>query len=873
VDDSVIWEDPLDLRIRLDIALERIAVLEADIADLRASNARKGHQPLLPALAAPTSSQARAPAPAGVLVDQSSSPEEKLALFRDLFSGRSDVYAVRWTSATSGRSGWSPAERDPFGGRERPDHEREFLPLTPEVLARHLARTGPGSRQVHVGLYPMLPDDTCKLLACDFDDAQWRADAAAFHAACTEAGIPAALEISRSGEGAHVWMFFTAPVPARTARALGFGILRQAIAARGGMRLSSYDRFFPAQDLLPLKARGGQRFGNLIALPLQGDCRAAGTTVFCDPRTLTPYDDQFAFLSRLARLTPSRAQELAGQLGEVTTGPTQPTGSLPPKPQRKALIGAPQRVPARLKAMLEIPTADLPATLIAALKHAASLHNPEFYRRQAQRYSTFGTPRFVSCFDDTDPRVLRLPRGLADQAAELVHTAGGSLEITSGLPEHEPIKIDFLGTLTTPQETAVTAMTGHDAGVLVAPPGAGKTVMACALVARGAQPTAIVVGRKDLLDQWRERIAAFLDLDSAQVGTIGANKDRRTGVIDLVMLPTLARRAADGLLDGYGLVVVDECHSLGAPAAYAAVSQARVGRWIGLSATPYRADNLDGLITFACGPVRHNIESAPTVPQFLIAHTTGFATEETGTDGPSIQAIYGELAADPVRNQQITSHIEDAARRARRTLVLTNRVGHIGLLTGALRERGIEPLVLHGRLSPAERRATRERLSAGSAEPYVLLAIDKVASEGLDLPDLDTLVLASPAAFKGRVIQQVGRIQRAHGDKTSIEVHDYLDAAVPVLARMHAKRRRILTRLGFTLTPPGHPAPLCAPPHPADEPPGPNARAKTTVTTAVTDIGTVRIWAREHGYAVADRGRISREVHAAYAAAHDPVHN
>ena len=409
MDDSA-WDDPAELRIRLDVALQHNAILAAEIAELRERLRVAETAPPSPssrfsarADAMPSASEPARDAKQG-RIDASAPIEAKIALFRSLFAGRDDVYARRWTSARSGRSGWSPAEADPFD-RSLADADRTFFPLTDKVIFDHLSRQQSERDDVHVGLYPMLPDDTTRLLIADFDGkdgSDWRADAAAFVAACRLAGVPALAEISRSGVGAHVWVFFTAPVAAASARAMGLGLLRKAMDHRAGMSLASYDRLFPSQDFLPVNAKGGFRFGNLIALPLHGGSRAAGTTLFCDPDTWQPFQDQFAYLSETEHLSPLRVEELASQLGAVQAGPVLAESAMPARPRRSELGRAPAIVHAVAARCCASPHR-LAAAAAGRVKHTAAFHNPEFYRKQKQRFSTFNTPRLIRCFDDPDP--------------------------------------------------------------------------------------------------------------------------------------------------------------------------------------------------------------------------------------------------------------------------------------------------------------------------------------------------------------------------------------------------------------------------------------------------------------------------------------
>jgi len=456
-------------------------------------------------------------------VDHSSTASDKLAVYRSLFGGRTDVYAHRWENPSTGKSGWSPAVRGGWSSKSK--HNRAYLPLTDDVFASHLRG------EATVGIYPLVRGDTCTLLACDFDGDGWALDALALVDACHTAQVPAVLERSRSGDGAHVWVFFESPVPAATARAMGMALLRQAMTKRAELDLASYDRFFPSQDFMP---RGS--FGNLIALPLHGDCIRRGTTMFLDPTTMTPWPDQWAFLSSVARMSAGAVDSTVKSVRALETGPHLTIADLiqidgPP---------APSVIEARIAGMLSIRRSGLPPAMVAGLKHLASISNPVFHEKERLRFSTWDTPRFIRCYRE-DLDWLSVPRGLIDPITRLVAEAGSELDLTDNRTAPESIDLEFSGTLRPHQRVAFDAAKNDDLGVVVAPPGAGKTVLACALIAHHGQRTLVLVDRKPLFEQWRARLIEFLGLDADQIGSIGGGSNEPSGFVDVAMIQSVAR--------------------------------------------------------------------------------------------------------------------------------------------------------------------------------------------------------------------------------------------------------------------------------------------------------------------------------------------
>jgi superfamily II DNA or RNA helicase len=412
---------------------------------------------------------------------------------------------------------------------------------------------------------------------------------------------------------------------------------------------------------------------------------------------------------------------------------------------------------------------------------------------------------FLRCYTE-DLDAFTVPRGMRQTVEKLVAEAGSALQLTETRPSPESHQFAFTADLDVDQATATDVLVQHELGMLVAPPGAGKTVIACAVIARHAVPTLVLVDRKPLLEQWRARLQEFLGVTAGQ---LEGGKDTRTGVVDVATLQTLAKRTDLAQLSApYGLVIVDECHHLPALAFEQAVRQIPVRRWLGLTATPYRRDGLDELISQQCGPVRYEIKHSerdtldggqPLHRELLVKATDfRYAGDEDLSRPGAMQAVCRALVDDVDRNAQIVADIQTALAAGRHCLVLTQWTRHVDMLAEALRNLGHDPVVLRGGLGVKACAAALARLVPGEGEPPLLaVATGSYLGEGFDCPALDTLFLAAPIAFKGRLVQYVGRIVRPHPGKETAQVHDYHDVNVPVLAHSLNRRAPGYTSLGF----------------------------------------------------------------------------
>ncbi len=774
------------------IAVDNIAAIDAQLEELDKEKER-----LLALKGELQKSQASPPGTG------SFSPDQKIALFRRLFRGRTDVFATRWQNQ-QGRSGYSVTCNNEWvkGICNKPRikcldcNHRRFSELNDQVIYRHLA-----GQQI-IGLYPLLNDNTCYFLAADFDKDSWQDAVKALSRACKEYGVPHTVEISRSGNGAHLWIFFTEKVPGREARLLGFGLLDKAMEIYPNLSFASYDRLFPNQDILP---EGG--FGNLIALPLQREARLSGYSSFVDAE-LRIIEDQWQHLAQMQTIS---AQDLSKLLTRISPSSnlfteqevieTRPPWELTAKPKPLVLDNPPQQVTVTLANHVYFDLNDLPNTLTARLKRLASFSNPVFFKTQALRFSTHGIPRFISCAR-IEQGYLALPRGCLDDVLTLLEENQIDVEIDDKRESGTRLKgLKSLVKLRKNQQTAIKEMIKHDSGILHAPTAFGKTVTAIGLITKRKTNTLILVHNRQLLDQWQQRLRSFLP--DIEVGVIGGGKKKPSGVVDIATYQSLFNKkdnTVSTIVQDYGHVIIDECHHVSAPRFEMVLHEVRAKFVLGLTATPERQDGHQKIIFMAIGPIRHKVKNSheDKFEQEVLVHQLYGAPPAQfiqSSERPKISDAYRWIMEDEDRTQRIINDVFESVSQSKYPLVLTERREHAESINALLHAMGIDSVVLKGAMRANQRKEVEERLPTAQ----VVVATGKYVGEGFDLPRLDTLFLAMPIAWKGTLAQYAGRIHRESDGKERVTINDYVDCSLPMLKRMFDKRVKGYKTMGYQI--------------------------------------------------------------------------
>ena len=702
-------------------------------------------------------------------INKHSSPEEKIQLFRSLFKGREDVFARRWYSKTLDKSGYQPVCENEWNEEfcDKKKYKcsacsnRKLMALTDKDIYKHLSGKDSYGRDV-VGIYPMLADETCLFLCADFDEENFKSDVTAFRKTCEEHSIPVSVEISRSGNGAHAWIFFNEPVLASVARKLGSGILTRTME-KCNLSFKSYDRFFPNQDTMP---KGG--FGNLVALPLQGQARKSGNSLFVD-ENYVPFSDQWEYLGSIKKITPETVDKLvavlckSGDLGELISDKEDK-----PWESKKQIEITAEDYPNELEIvrsnMLYISTKDLSAGLINKVKRLAAFKNPDFYRAQAMRLPIYDKPRIISTSDIFDDYIA-LPRGCEDALLGLFDGTKTKITVTDKRNHGTKIPVDFNGNLREEQQPAADALLEHNIGVLSATTAFGKTVIASCLIGERKTNTLILVHTQSLMTQWQKSLEQFLTINVSPpekpkgrgkrrawspVGVLGAGKNTLNGIVDIAVMQSLVSEdEVKELVRNYGMIIVDECHHVSAVNFEKILKYANAKYVYGLTATPTRQDGHHPIIFMQCGPIRYRVDAKSQAEKRAFEHylVPKFTPYRCENKDKNITEIYKDLAENELRNSYIVSDIIKSIEMGRTPIVLTERREHVLKLKDMLSGCCKNIITLFGTSSQKERRETLEKLKAiPDNESLIIIATGRYVGEGFDYPRLDTLFLALPIA-------------------------------------------------------------------------------------------------------------------------------
>lgn len=720
------------------------------------------------------------------------SPTERVNLFRELFAGRSDVFSLKWENHNTGKSGYSPACHNEWqkGICNKPQikctdcKNQNFKELRNQEIYNHL--TG---KQV-IGSYVLTRIGACRFLAIDFDKSDWQQAVKSTAQAAALFNVPAAIEISQSGNGAHLWIFFNENVPAKLARRLGFLLLDKAMEVCPSLTFDSYDRIFPNQDILP---EGG--FGNLIGLPLQQLKRKYGFTEFVT-ENLTRIADQWRYLKLIPKMSHlDVVKKVADYSGdqEIDQQPWERASS-----NCEVIADCPDTIRIIRANRLYVQTSEIPSKLLNNIRKLASFSNPEFFKKQALRFSTHGIPRFIS-LSRLEGDHLSVPRGCEDDLVELLVSQKIEPDFEDKTISGKRLaKLKMTTQLRKEQIKAVNKMVKYSIGILHAPTAFGKTVAAIGMIAKRKVNTLVLVHNKQLVEQWQERINTFIE--GVECGVHTGAKKSLTSQIDIATYQSLLNRkdnSINPILHDYGQIIIDECHHAPAASFEWVLSESSAKFIVGLTATPNRQDGLQKIMFMLAGKVRYQVsddtEKNFTQKAFVKSLYSEFPEQLDEDAKLHISEIYKWLSDDQQRNASIASDVIASVKEGRHCLLLSERRAHADKLLEILDNNQVQCVLLTGGMNAKQREVAREKLS----EVPVIVATGKYIGEGFDLPRLDTLFITLPISWKGTLAQYAGRIHRSFEDKDEVRIFDYVEVNVPMLNRMYQKREKGYLALGY----------------------------------------------------------------------------
>jgi len=690
--------------------------------------------------------------------------ESQTNTFRSLFQGREDVFAVRWEK--SGKSGYMPSyQYDPYhyrthkmnGGTFSSYSYKNYLPLTDNELQKHLN----GVKQI--GVYPLLQDNTSWFLVADFDKRNWKEEAVKFLNACKEKNIPAYLERSRSGNGGHVWIFFDESYPAIRSRKVFISILENSGVFSMFDKSSSFDRLFPNQDFL-----SGKGLGNLIALPFFKPAMEEGNSCFINPENFEPYPNQWQFLNEIGRVSIEILDKL---YQEISTYQSLP---IPKNNNGKLTI--------LLQQNISVQRDGLTTPLINFLKEELNFTNSEYFIKKKSGKNTFGTEKYFKLVEETENQII-IPRGFIGKLLRFCKEQNLEFDFQDNRKLRNEISYTFNATLRNHQEKSIESVSKKDFGVIVAPPASGKTIMGLKIIADKRQPALIVVHRKQLLEQWQERVQAFLGIPKQEIGIIGQGKTKIGKQITIATIQSLQKQI-EQIQNQFGTILVDECHHIPAETFRNSIEKLNTFYLYGLTATPFRKYNDDKLIFAFLGEIISEITSNE-IENFqhaqIIVRTTNLDVPfNSKTD--NFETLSKILVHDSERNKLILNDIKNEIQKGKRIAIITERREHINTLYLFLKQ-SYEVVTLSGDDSENNRKSKWQTLQQGNFQ--ILITTGQYFGEGSDLSNISSLFLAYPFSFKGKLIQYIGRVQRSEINPT---IYDYRDIKIDYLNKLFLKR-------------------------------------------------------------------------------------